>query len=236
MKHHHSPRGGRLIIGLLACLFSFHSFAADAIPTGTLTVDRSLVRVGTKSQLGWNIQYPAGVTELIEIVDPQTIKPKRDLKMRARVLGASFQETVNSFLNVEVYWNKNSSSWAKIFNGTQLLVNPTNVVLNTTVKKDDKINFGGRGYRSGSWLPLYNTGANTPNVVLLQNGDQVPSTTPAFQQGQIETFLKPYLLADKKTISIGDLDVIVLMELGQTDPDNSGFDLQDLVVLVTFEK
>jgi hypothetical protein len=222
--------------GLLACLFSFSTAkAADAIPTGSLTVDRTMVREGVKSQLGWNITYPAGVTEIVEIIDPQTVKPKKDCTMKVRILGASFQETVSSFLNVEFYWNKNGGTFSKIFNGTQLLVNPSTVVLNTTVKKGDKLNFGGRGYRSGAWLPLYNTGTTTPNVVVLTNGDKVPSTTPAFQQGNIETFLKPYLAADKKTISIGDKDLIVLMELGQTDPDNSGFDLQDLVTLVTFE-
>jgi hypothetical protein len=36
-------------------------------------------------------------------------------------------------------------------------------------------------------------------------------------------------------VKIGDRDLILLMELGQTNINNSGFDLQDLVVLVTFE-
>ena len=38
-----------------------------------------------------------------------------------------------------------------------------------------------------------------------------------------------------KKVKIGNRDLILLMELGQTNPNNSGFDLQDLVVLVTFE-
>jgi hypothetical protein len=38
-----------------------------------------------------------------------------------------------------------------------------------------------------------------------------------------------------KTVKIGDRDLILLMELGQTNTTASGFDLQDLVVLVTFE-
>ncbi len=238
MTTHHSPRGGRFFIGLLACLCSLHTIASaavDPIPTGTLTVDRTMVRVGVKSQLGWNITYPAGVTEIIKIVDPQTVQPKKDVNMKVRILGASFQETLASFLNVEFYWNKNGGTFNRIFNGTQLLVNPSTVVLNTTVKKDEKVNFGARGYRSGAWLPLYNTGVDKPNVVVLQNGDPVPQSTPAFQQGTIESFLKPYLSTDKKTIKIGDKDLIVLTELGQTDPDNSGFDLQDMVALVTFE-
>ena len=34
------------------------------IPRGTLNVDRSLVRVGTSSQLDWKIQYPSSVTDV----------------------------------------------------------------------------------------------------------------------------------------------------------------------------
>ncbi|RYD20201.1 MAG: hypothetical protein EOP88_16035, partial [Verrucomicrobiaceae bacterium] len=137
MKTHHSPRGGRVVASLFAGLLTLASaFAADSIPTGTLSVDRNMVRVGAKSQLNWQIQYPAPpVTEVIDIVTPNTIKPKQDLKMRVRVLGASFQETITSFLPVEVMWSKNNSSWSRIFYGNQLLVNPSTVVLNTTVKK-----------------------------------------------------------------------------------------------------
>lgn len=237
MNTHHSPRGGRVMASLLAGLLSLASaFAADTIPTGTLSVDGALLREGAKSQLTWQIQYPAPpVTEVIEIVTPNTIKPKKDLKMRVRVLGASFQESILSFLPVEVMWSKNNSSWSRVFYGKQSSVNPSTAVLDTTVKKNDKINFGGRGYRDLSWLTLYNTSANTNNLVMLKNGDKVPTTVPAMQQGNIESFLTPYLLADKKTVNIGNRDLILLMELGQTNTNASGFDLQDLVVLITFE-
>jgi hypothetical protein len=236
MKHPHSPRGGRLIIGMLPILSMMTQTFAEDIPRGTLDVDRSLVRVGTRPQLNWQIAYPSvGVTEVVEIAPPNIIKPKADLKMRVRVLGASFQETTTSFLPVEVQWSKNNGSWTRVFYGRQTDVNPSKVMLETTVRKGDTINFGGRGYRDKAWLPLYKTSAATSNLVMLQNGDKVPATTPAFQQGLIESFLKPYLASDKKTVKIGDRDLILLMELGQTNPQVSGFDLQDLVVLVTFE-
>ena len=70
---------------------------------------------------------------------------------------------------------------------------------------------------------------------MLKNGDRVPSTVPALNGNSIESFLKPYMNTSTKTVQIGDRDLILLMELGQTSPSSSGFDLQDLVVLVTFE-
>lgn len=232
--------------GALACLLAIGStFAASgsgssgtdsAVPTGTLTVDRDLLRVGTKSQLTWNISYPApNVTSVIDIVTPNTVKPKQDLTMKVRVLGASFQQTTTIFLPVEVMVSKNNSAWSRVFYGLQTSVVPSLVVYSTPVKKNDLINLGGRGYRDNAWLPLYNTASSTKNLVMLKNGDTVPSEVPALNGLSIESFLKPYMDTNTKKVKIGDRDLIYLMELGQTDPNNSGFDLQDLVVLVTFE-
>jgi hypothetical protein len=269
MKQHHSPRGGRLMIGLLAGLCSFGSaFAAEDIPTGKLNVDRTLVRAGTRSQLDWQIQYPV----VTNVVDVAPIVPKKDLKMRVRILGVSFQQIkmnnghgnntdgVDSSntgnggddidisgayddekkapnakeLPIEVVWSKNNSDWSRMFYGTQSTVDPTVLILNTTVKEGDVVNFGARGYRKG-WLPLYNTATSSPNLVVLKNGDKVPSDLNAFQLGQIEPFLTPYLAADGKTVSIGNRDLIILIEIDKTSIKHAGFDAQDLVVLVTFE-
>jgi hypothetical protein len=231
------PRSGRLLAGILGCLCALGNASAadDSIPSGKLSVDRDLVRTGTRSQLTWEIKYPAPVTSVIDILPPNIIKPKKDLKMRVRVLGASFQETATKFLPVEVQWGKNNSSFSRIFYGYQTSVNPTTVVLDTTVKSGDTINFGGRGWRSNAWLPLYKTNSSTPNLIMLKNGDRVPSTVPALNGNSIESFLKPYMNTLSKTVQIGDRDLILLMELGQTNTAASGFDLQDLVVLVTFE-
>ena len=278
MKHPHSPRGGRLAIGLLACLCSLQSVSAEeAIPTGKLDIDRTLVRVGSFSQLDWQIHYKTGITEVLEVVPPNVFKPKENLTMRVRVLGASFQQAkdnngggnnydgvdssnpakgfgitkneIDNFTSddeirgsknaydipVEAVWSKNNSPWARIFYGTQSQINASRVVLDVPVKAGDIINIGGRGYFNKAWLPLYTTATSTPNILTLKNGDVVPTDTAAFQQSLIEDFLKPYLAMDGKTVKIGNRELIVLMELGQTDPTHYGFDLQDLAVLVTFE-
>ncbi len=256
------------MIGLLASLCTLSSaFAADAIPTGKLNVDRTLVRVGTSSKLDWQITYPK---------TPPVLTPITKVKMRVRLLGASFQQAKSNNghgnnldgvdcsnpgngsggpngeidlsngyddekktsksveLPIEVMWSKNNSSWSRLFSGTQGSIKPTSILLETTVDKNEKINFGARGFRAG-WLPLYTTAASTPNVLTLKDGDKLPSTIAAFQQGVIESFLKPYLAADGMTVKIGEGNLILLYELGQTSTSAPGFDLQDLVMLVTFE-
>ena len=266
--------------GSLACLFAIGSSPAaeNMVPTGTLNVDRDLLRVGTKSQLTWSINHPGPVTNIVDIEPPNVIKPRKTMKLRVRVLGASFQQaksnnghgnnydgvdvsnpgngnggpngsidlsglfddeskskSKSTYLPVEVLLSKNGSSWQRLFYGYQTSVNPSKVVFETNVVDGDTINLGGRGWRDGAWLPFYHTAMATSNLVMLKNGDRVPSTVPALNGMSIESFLKPYMNTSTKTVSIGDRDLILLMELGQTNPNNSGFDLQDLVVLVTFE-
>ncbi len=247
------------MIGCIASLLSFSSAVAADIPTGKLNVDRSLVRVGSRSLLDWKIKYPVSAPEL------------RKTQIRVRILGSSFQEiktnngggnnidgvdssnpstmkkgtfdpsgTIDDekklgkavYLPVEVMWSINNSSWTRLFYGTQTDVNPSTLVLNSAVNPTDIISFGAHGYRNKAWLPFYSTTTPTQNVVVLKNGSTIPTI---IQQSFIENTLKPYLAADNK-VKIGTRDLIILMELGQTNPIYADFNLQDLVILVTFEE
>jgi len=143
------------------------------------------------------------------------------------------QANKNNLL-VQLWWTKNSGGWTNLFSGYQNQLVAASTILNTTVQAGDTISFGGRGYCKG-WLPFYTTGTSTPNVVILRNGDPLPSANTGFQYGRIKSFLGPYLSADRTQFSIGSRQFIIFMELGQSDPNNSQFNLQDLVTLVTFE-
>jgi len=140
----------------------------------------------------------------------------------------------HSDLPVEVVWSKNNSAWSRIFYGTQSSIVPTNIVLDGTVAKGDVIDFGARGFLT-NWLPLYCTSTECANLLVLKNGDPAPPQIASKQYGQIEGFLKPYLSTDGKTVKIGALDLLILVELDQTNPLAVGFDYQDLGMLVTFE-
>ena len=259
MKHPRLPLGGMLMIGCVASLLSFSSATAADIPTGKLKVDRTLVRVGSHSLLDWKIKYPVPAPELrktqirvrilgssfqqyrnnngngnnldgVDSSNPNTIRngtvdPSGTYDDEKR-LGKAVQ------LPVEVMWSLNNSSWTRLFYGTQSDVNPSTLVLNSAVNPNDIINFGAHGYRDNAWLPFYSTATPTKNVVVLQNGSTIPTI---IQQSFIESILKPYLAADNK-IKIGKRDLIILMELGQTNPIYADFNLQDLVILVTFEE
>lgn len=261
MKHH-TPRGGRVLILGIACLsLTGQVFAQnEVIPRGTLSVDSTLVRVGTQSQLTWQIHYPAPIE-----VDPITTSEER--QMRVRVLGSKLRSdrghgnnvdgmdssntgnksgtdlsgtlddersgTIIGDQPVEVLWSKNKSAWARIFYGSQSTIVPTEVVLDTVIAKNDIVDFGARGYLS-NWLPLYCTSTNCQNLVVLKKGDATPHQIASKKYGQIDGFIKPYLSPDAQTVKIGEGELLILVELDQTEPLAVGFDYQDLGLLVTF--
>jgi len=220
--------------GLLAGLIAIQSaFAASDIPTGSLTVDRTLLRVGARSQLGWQITYPGKVTDLVDVTTTGTIVPKGTLKMKVRTLGIAFQSG-NTLLPCEASWSKNGSTFTRFFYGTGPSVVPTNVLIDTTVNKNDKINFGGRGWSGSSWYPFHNTSSSDKYVVVLENGDRAPTYAPAYNQASAKSFLSPYIDGSGK-IKIGPQDLIILWECSTAAPSTTYFDMQDIVILVTFE-
>ncbi len=205
--------------------------ASTDAPRGTLTTAHDMVRADSPTTLNWEIQLPEDTPFT---VDPDgTVKPTKKLKMRIRVLGASYQLNSRTYLPVQVYWKKKDDDWKLAFYGYQTELDPSEVLVEKDVDEDDTLDFGGRGYYYG-WKPFYSTEQETYNVVALTDGDSVPSTRPAFYQNDIEDFLEPYLNADR-SVNLGPRDVIYLIEVGQTNPLVSGFDLQDIVFLVTFE-
>jgi hypothetical protein len=129
-----------------------------------------------------------------------------------------------------------SSSWTTIFDGTQndAIVQQQGIIRTFNVTKGQAIDFGGRYYWNNKWETLY-TSLSGDNVRTLVNGDTPPSNVPDYNAPSLESFLRPYLDASGK-VRIGPMDVIVFMELTHTDKKNVGYDLQDLVLLVTFRK
>lgn len=219
------------MIGLLAGLFSAAP-AIAAIPTGKLNVDRTMVRIGTKSLLDWTINYPSQLDEVVDVTN-DVITVKKSTQMKVRVLGVAFQSG-STLLPINGYYSVNGSSWSSVFYGTGLAVNSATVLLTKTLKTNDKVSFGAKGWDGRSWLPFHQTGTNDKYVTVLKNGSVAPSYAPAYNQGSVTSFLKPYIDSTGK-ISIGSKDLIILWECSTAAPGTTYFDMQDLVMLVTFE-
>jgi hypothetical protein len=209
-------------------------------PVGTLSASSGLVRVGDFPTLKWNIIYPSTVKDHVD-VDDNTVTPNKNLDVEVRVLGAGVTVSNSkgsnlTFVPTEALMSYAGGSYERIFFGTNDEVNPNEVVYSGKVKAGKPLRFGGRYYYNRKWGAYYNSESGTNNVRTLVNGDIPPTAYPLHTAPTLESFIKPYLDASGR-VAIGPMDVIVFMELTHTDSQSkqTGYDLQDMVLLVTFK-
>ncbi len=237
-----------LFFGLIAITFLNRSplLSQDQtpiIPVGSLSAFPTIVQAGTHPDLTWDITVPERIDDIVTIQPPGTLVPSRCLIMDVRVLGASVKRvymnnkgkiTSWEWVPTEAKMNYNNQGYTQFFYNTHNNVNPNAVLKSIYVAKNSTINFGARYVLSnGAWSTWYSSTSSPNNVIALKNGDTPPTTTPMYQQPTIESFILPYLDNNGK-ISLGARDVIYLMELTHTNQNDSGFDLQDMALLVTF--
>ena len=213
---------------------------SPSIPVGWLNAYPTVVKTGTKPTLTWDISYPSVVKDFVDVVPPATINPKAELDVEVRVLGNGV--TVNTsgggyrFVDAAAYLSLNGGSYSYIFFGTNNDVNPSNVVWSKTkIKKNEYLRFGARYYYNNAWGSFFHSTDSYQNVRTLVSGDTPPSKVPQYGAPSLESFIRPYLGANGK-VKIGPMDVIVFMELTHTNEADSGYDLQDMVLLVTFKE
>ena len=216
-----------------------------ASPDGWINAFPTFVQEGAHPQLSWSINYPAQVLEYVEIEEPGTIITKEDkMKIKIRVLGngVTVHNSAGDFLGfvdagAYVRFN-NDNYFENIFFGSNLDVKPNKVVWKKNKNEVDvgtKLRFGGRFHYNG-WGPFRHSTDGNLNVRTLVDGQTPPTTEPMHLAPTLEDFIRPYLDGSGK-VDIGPMDVIVFMELTHSDSqqDDRGYDLQDMVLLVTFE-
>lgn len=213
-----------------------------SVPVGSLSAFPTIVETGTKPTLTWSITYPSVVKNYITVTPPGTLTPKQNLICNIRILGAGVTTqnsngTINYIETVGLIQYNGSSSWTTIFDGKQTdSVVETQGLLplftNKSVTMNKPMNFGGYYIWNGSNGPKFYSTTGT-NIRTLVSGDPCPTYLPAYNAPSLETYLKNYLNASNQ-VCIGPMDVIIFMELTDTDPTAVGYDFQDLVLLVTF--
>mgnify|MGYP007124595632 CR=1 FL=1 len=189
-------------------------------PTGQMSASTKLVQAGQKANLSWNVVYP----DLP--FDPPTGTTTEDVTIYVRVFGVALEGgsgeiPVSTRLKI-------GNRWHHIFAGKGADVNPGQVLLTKDVDKGTKIELGAEG---SSWGER---SSNGQHVTVLKNGDTPPSYAPAFDQGDVVSFLSGYIVNGK--VSIGPKDVIYVAELYSESPGSYYYDMQDVVVHVRFEE
>ena len=242
MKTSHLAAVSAALVSLCALvpMRSLAQSSSPSVPVGSLTAFPTVVRTGTKPTLTWTITYPSVVVDYITVTPPSTLTPKQNLYCDIRILGQGVTTSSNNgssftYVPTEAQVKYDNGSYGRIFYGINTAVNPNTIVYTKQTLSGKKLRFGGRYYYNNAWSTLYTSESGTQNVRTLVSGDTPPSVLPAYNAPSLESFLRPYLNSAGK-VSIGPMDVIVFMELTHADSQmsDSGYDLQDMVILVTF--
>lgn len=240
---------------IAGCAFSLSAAHAQPVPpdglTGTITAVQATVLAGQKPNLNWTVNYPSVVERVVDI-DPDKIITKKALKADVRIIGQGVTGSLAGggyfFAPTHATMSINdASNFTSIFYGINPEVNPNYIVdlgtkLGTTysnnlVQAGKAIRFGGYYVNGSSTGTHYKSSDGTNNVRFLKNGDIPPAAVPDHDGPSLESFLRPYLDTTGK-VQIGPMDVIVFMELTHTSAqqNESGYDLQDMALLVTFSE
>ena len=218
--------------------------------TGTITADQVTVLNGQKPSLKWTVNYPSVVGKVVTI-DADKITPKIDLIADVRVIGQGVTGATSNggYFFVPTYATMSINSetdFKSIFFGINPDVNPANIIqlgnvfgstyTNNLVQGGKALRFGGYYTLNGSNGTHFKSCDGTNNIRFLVNGQTPPTNVPEYNAPSLESFLRPYLDTSGR-VKIGPMDVIVFMELTHTAAQQSqaGYDLQDMILLVTFK-
>jgi hypothetical protein len=222
---------------------------APSGPAGSLSVNHGLLRVGVSPTLNWQVTYPQSAEDVVDIdEEDNSITTRKKTIVKVRVVGVAFQSG-SLLLPARVERRVNGGSWSQIFLGTGPTVKPNQVVFQTEAAAGTRLDFRFQGasdkaknnpkadrYSDWRWnYPSVQTTDNSQKKIALLDGQRVPIYAPAYDQGGIESFLSPYLESNGVIVNIGPRDVIYLTELSTASPGNWAFDMQDCVLVVTFE-
>lgn len=203
------------------------------MPVGTLNTNVSLAKVGVSPTLTWNITHPQSITDVVTPNPDDTFTPKQKVRMDVRMIAADYRFDATRFKPVQVEMRVNGGSWSRIFSGNHNSVNPSRIIFTREVNANQKVEFRFRGSQdtgTTNWNS-YRFGADLTTAMMV-NGQTPPTYAPYLSPNGVGSYLTPYLAPDG-TMNLGPRDLIFLSELTHTNTNSTGFDLQDLVMLVT---
>lgn len=220
-----------ILAGALALTAHAVADQAPSIPTGTLEVDQLMVRRGVAPTFSWAIKYPQKVTDVVDITPEDEVIPKTKLRVKVSMIGVGITDQLGRLYPAKAYMKFGTGNWNMLFTGTGAAVRPADILIDRIVQPGEtlqytaKVNWAGYNY-------YYN---NSNNIKVLKNGDTPPNVAAGYShQTSVASYLRPYVKDGK--IALGPMDVIYVSELTHSNPNHHGFDMQDSITLVRFEK
>ena len=214
---------------LLIALFlsSMALVASDSRPLGNLDALETQVALGTRANLNWKVTYPP-------IVEDFT--PKTDVILKVKfittALGPVSRIDFGSIINGGAY----NRFYEGISEDNQTYaLDPGTTVLEQFVSAGSSIDLLAKHSRtrlSNRWVSI--ASGRDDLVVQLKNGDPVPSISAPGGQRSVADILTIY--SSNGFLNLGENEYIYLFELYTDNINRPAYDLQDMVLLVSYEQ
>lgn len=220
-----------IALGTLACVSAANAENPKPDPTGELSVNLAMVRQGVAPILTWKIKYPTTITDVVDIPPTDEIIPKTRLRVKVSMVGVGLTDQRGTQYPAKNYLKIGSGGWRHLFTGRGRDVRPGELLVDRIVQPGEALRYSAkvdlRGYST-----YYN---DHRNITVLRNGDTPPSVAAGYDhQTPVASYLRPYVKDGK--IALGPMDLLYVSELTHTNPSHHGYDMQDSIVLVQFEK
>ncbi len=223
-------------------------FGSDPVqggPTGSLEVDRTVVRAGGTPTVSWNINFPPLLTETVDIngepggTTPVNTGAEIETKTRVQVevymIGtavSNHHQATNTEINL-------GGSWLPVYRGFGRDIDSTTPVITQTVPAGTKIEVRSQVTAGNTIFGYLGAGvrysSTSKNMLVMTDG-----ATPDSRQGwggdqSLEDYVRPYLAADG-SFDLGESDIMIAAELTHSRAriNEAGYDSNDSIVLVRF--
>ena len=198
-----------------------------AQPIGSIQSLQNTVVSGEKVDLDWQISFPVHNFN------------ETDTRVTASFITAATGANNTILFGTRV----NGEDYTEFYNGVSedhpdYTVTPGTIISETLVSAGEEIEFLARHSRtriSGNegWVSSTNP-SQRALVIELERGDAIPSVAGAGNQRSVAEILAPY--SEDGVLTIGEHQKIILFEIYTTNQRSHGFDLQDVVILVSYEQ
>jgi hypothetical protein len=248
--------------GLVPALADSPSTHGDPYtPVGSLNVTRLLLRTGVKPMLSWEIEYPQLTLDVVMRASKGGFTPKVPVLMQIRVAGKNNNGHGNNLDGVDVsnpgvgeggpngevdesgsdddekkvshlMVSNGSGGWVDLLNQEFIGNDSKDTLYSAVIQPGELIDLAAQvTSASGESESFQWSQMNNYLAVGLVNGDPFPTTNAA---AEINGLLSPYV-DDDRTVVIGPREMLCVFELNTSDPASDSYDLQDLVVVITFK-
>ncbi|MGJ8671926.1 hypothetical protein [Rubritalea sp.] len=207
-----------------------------SVSSGEITTPSTHFREDATPEISWNVNLAENT--ITDFLTPgNNPVAKQDLYARITILGTGVTSS-NRDGSYTSYQTKGmlkvgSNDWVTVHNGNEDAVEPGVIVYETIVREGEELQFKA-AYKNGSWKSFRST-SNSDDILVLYKTDAIPTNKTADDAVKsAEDFLKP-ILNDDNSLKIGLMDMIYVCELTHTNTSDAGYDLQDLIVYVSYE-